>query len=84
MLEILIRWRTWIVNVFAAVVLVLPELLQALAGFNWGGLVPPQYLPYVTLAIVILNIWMRPRPAVLPSDPEAQRGKAVDDAEIWE
>lgn len=67
------RWRTWIVNVLAAVVLFLPDLLNALAGFDWGSIIPHQYLPYITLALIVVNIWMRPRAAVLPHEDEAQK-----------
>lgn len=66
------RWRTWIVNGLAALLLVLPDVLNALAGFDWSGIVPARYMPLVTLAIIILNVWMRPRPAVLPHDDEAR------------
>lgn len=85
MIDILRRWRTWIFNVLAALVLFLPDILQALAGFNWGSIVPPQYLPWVTLAIVIVNIWMRPRAAAIPSDPEVQaRRRAREEANPWD
>lgn len=67
------RWRTWIFNTVMAVVFVLPDILAALAGFDWSGIIPPRYMPYVTLAIILLNIWMRPRAAVLPTDDEARR-----------
>lgn len=73
MWKIVRRWRTWILNGAAAVVLVLPDVLAALSGFDWGSVVPAKYLPYVTLAIIVLNVWMRPRPAVLPCDDEARR-----------
>lgn len=69
----LARWRTWIVNAAAAILLVLPDILNAFVGYDWSGIVPPKYMPYITLAIIVLNIWMRPRPAVLPSDPEAKK-----------
>jgi hypothetical protein len=69
------RWRTWIVNALAGLVLVLPDIIQALAGVNWGEIVPPKYLPLFTAAVIVANVWMRPRPAVLPSDPEAKIGK---------
>lgn len=68
--EILYRWRTWIVNTALAIILVLPELVTDLLGFDWSSIVPPNYMPWVTLFILILNVWMRPRPAVLPHDPE--------------
>lgn len=67
------RFRTWIFNVAAAIVLVLPDILNALVGYNWGAILPPSYLPYVTIVILVVNVLMRPRPAVLPSDPEARR-----------
>jgi hypothetical protein len=44
-------------------VLAAPEVL---------ALVPPQYLVYVLAANAILNILMRPWPAVRAGDPEAQ------------
>lgn len=74
-IEFLVRWRTWIVNSVAAVVFVIPELLYALLGFNWGEIIDAQYMPYVTLVILILNVWMRPRPAVISSDVEAYLSK---------
>lgn len=70
MWDTLRRWRTWIVNALAGLLLVLPDLVSAFAGYNWNGIVPEQYMPYVTLAIIVLNIWMRPRPAVLPREAD--------------
>jgi hypothetical protein len=72
--ETLVRWRTWLVNT-VFVVLLTPELLLALLGFDWGTIIPARYMPYVTLAIIILNVWMRPRPAVVASDPEVDMRK---------
>lgn len=69
--EILMRWRTWVVNTLF-VVIISPELLVSLAGYNWGAVLPPEYLPYVMLANILLNVWMRPRPAVLARDLEAR------------
>jgi hypothetical protein len=77
MWEFLVRWRTWLVNVFAALLLVLPDLLTALLGFDWGTIIPKVYMPYVTLAIIIVNVWMRPRPASVASDPEVKVKKAL-------
>lgn len=70
-LDTLTRWRTWIVNVaFAA--LLTPDLLLALMGFDWGTIVPKQYMPFVTLGILVLNVWMRPRPAALKREVKAR------------
>jgi hypothetical protein len=73
MIKTLRRWRTWIFNILAAVALALPDILQQLGGVYWGDIIPPQYLPYFTIAVVLVNIWMRPRAAVLPDDDEAQK-----------
>jgi len=68
MWDMLRRWRTWIVNALAAVLLVVPDIVSAFVGFNWNGIFPEHWMPYVTLALIVLNIWMRPRAAVLPEE----------------
>lgn len=80
LLETLTRWRTWLANVLFVVILS-PDLLNALVGFNWGTIVPPKYLPYILLAQAVLNVWMRPRPAALASDPEVKVKQALDRTE---
>ena len=74
--ETLVRFRTWLVNAIF-LVLVTPELLVALLGFDWSTVIPARYMPYVTLAVIVLNVWMRPRPASVASDPEVQVKKAI-------
>lgn len=66
----LVRWRTWVVNLIFGVIIT-PDVVLVLLGFDWGVIVPPKFMPYVTLATVILNIWMRPREAVRKGDLEA-------------
>ena len=66
--ETLVRWRTWIVNVFASLLLVLPELLNAPEVI---AVIPMEYQKYVFVAALLLNILMRPRPAVVSTDLEA-------------
>ncbi|SDL06951.1 hypothetical protein SAMN05428953_12643 [Mesorhizobium muleiense] len=73
MIKTLRRWRTWIFNILAAAALALPDILQSLGGIYWGDIVPPKYLPYFTIFVVLTNIWMRPRAAVLPDDDEASK-----------
>lgn len=69
MLETIKRWRTWIFNTAVTVLLSAGELLIALdTGFNWREVLPPQYVPYAILLFALVNIWMRPRPAVVKSD----------------
>ena len=64
-LETLERWRTWVVNLLAAALIVLPELLNAPEVI---AVVPTQYHKWVFVAALLLNIWMRPRPAVIKKD----------------
>lgn len=66
---LLVRWRTWLFNTAWALVLIAPEVLNApevLAVF------PAEYRTYVVVAGFLVNIWMRPRPAVVASDPEVR------------
>lgn len=65
--ETLVRFRTWVVNLFAAALLILPELLNAPEVI---AVIPVQYQKYVFVAALLLNIWMRPRPAVMKKDVE--------------
>lgn len=78
--EHIIRLRTWVVNVLFVAILS-PDVIMVLIGANWGSVIPEPYINYVTIAIPILNIWMRPRPAVLPSDPEAKIARIIRDEE---
>jgi len=71
MLETIVRWRTWLFNTVVTVLLSVGELLIALdTGFNWREVLPPQYVPYAITLFALVNIWMRPRPAVVKSDLE--------------
>jgi predicted cobalt transporter CbtA len=72
--EALVRFRTWIVNVVASLLILLPELLNAPEVL---AVIPQQYQKYVFVAALILNIVMRPRPAAMAKDPEVQIAKAI-------
>lgn len=71
--ETLARWRTWVVNLFLAGVTLAPEILNSPEIL---AIVPQDYQRYFLAGLFLLNIWLRPRPAVLPSDPEVQAKKA--------
>lgn len=73
-LKTLARWRTWIVNGFLALLTVLPEVLNAPEIL---AVVPQDYQRMFLAGLFLLNIWLRPRPAVLPGDPEVQAKKAA-------
>lgn len=59
------KFRTWVFNIVAALVVVLPDIISGLAGHDWNGVIPAGYMPYVTAAIIIVNILLRPRPAAI-------------------
>ncbi len=63
--EALVRFRTWVVNIVMAALIVLPELLNAPEVI---AVVPQQYQKYIYVAALLLNILMRPRPAVIKKD----------------
>lgn len=75
-LETLARWRTWIFNLLMAAFFLLPELLRAPEVL---AVLPDEYRKWAPLAaLIIVNLWMRPRPAVLPSDPEVKAKQAPE------
>lgn len=73
-LKTLARWRTWVVNAILVLITLAPEILNAPEIL---AIVPQDYQRYFLAGLFVLNIWLRPRPAVLPSDPEVQIKKAV-------
>jgi hypothetical protein len=70
--DFLVRWRTWLVNTLGTVVLVLPDLLLFLHSPELMAVLPPGYQKWLALALLLLNIWMRPRPAARAIDKEGQ------------
>jgi hypothetical protein len=70
--DFLIRWRTWLVNLFGSILLALPDLLYLLQSTELMAVLPVGYQKWLALGLLVLNVWMRPRPASRPSDPEVQ------------
>lgn len=68
--DFLVRWRTWLVNVFGAVLVALPDLFLLLQAPELMSVLPPDYRKWLALGLVILNVWMRPRPAARAVDRE--------------
>lgn len=68
----LARWRTWVLNLLLVFATLAPEILNAPEIL---AIVPQEYQRMFLAGLFLLNIWMRPRPAVLPSDPEVQLRK---------
>lgn len=66
--EYLVRFRTWIVNLVLAITIVAPDILNSPEVL---AVIPAEYQRYVLAAGFLLNIWMRPRPAVISTDLEA-------------
>lgn len=67
-------WRTIAANVVAGGAVVLGTLLDALSGFDWREVLPPDYAAYVVLAMTILNLVLR----VVTTTPIGQRGDPPD------
>ena len=61
----IVRFRTWLLNGIGALLILLPELLNAPEVL---AVIPQQYQKYVFVAALLINIWLRPRPAVVKSD----------------
>lgn len=63
--ETLVRWRTWCVNLAFALLLFIPDILNAPEVI---AVIPAGYQKYVIAAAFLVNIWLRPRPAVMKKD----------------
>jgi hypothetical protein len=63
--KLIARWRTWIVNVGLAALTLIPEIMSAPEVL---AIIPSDYQRWALAGVFLLNIWMRPRPAVLASD----------------
>lgn len=70
--ERIVRFRTWILNLVLTLAIVAPDLLNSPELL---ALIPAEYQRWVIAGAFLINIWMRPRPAVLPSDREAMQGE---------
>lgn len=67
-IESVIRFRTWLANLLFALLIVAPDLLNSPEVL---AVIPAEYQRWVIAAGFLVNIWMRPRPAVLANDLEA-------------
>jgi hypothetical protein len=67
-IEAVVRFRTWLANIAFVLLLVAPDLLNSPEIL---ALIPAGYQKWVIAAGFLVNIWMRPRPAVLATDIEA-------------
>lgn len=67
------RWRTWVWN---ALSIVLIAALSALATPEVQAILPDGWLPWALALNAVVNIWMRPRRAVLADDIEARNSRS--------
>jgi hypothetical protein len=74
-LEHVARLRTWIFNLVLAVLFVMPEILNSPEVL---AVIPAEYQRWFLVGAFLVNIWMRPRPAVLPNDPEVRAKQAPE------
>jgi len=67
--EHLVRFRTYVANIFFASLILAPDILNSPEVV---AVLPEQYQRWVIAAGFLVNIWMRPRPAVISTDPEVK------------
>lgn len=77
--EGVVRFRTWILNVTLALAFILPEVLNSPEIL---ALIPPGYQRWFLVGAFLLNIWMRPRPASIATDPEVQVRKEIEKTDL--
>lgn len=73
--ETIVRLRTWFFNIVLALLFIAPEILNSPEIL---AVIPREYQRWFLVAAFLVNIWMRPRPASLASDPEVQVKKAIE------
>jgi|GEM_PF-1699604 len=72
--EYIVRGRTYILNGLMAAAFILPEVLNSPEIL---AVVPHEFQRWFLAATFLLNIWLRPRPAALKSDPEVVIAKQI-------
>lgn len=75
MLDLIIRWRTYLLNIILALAFILPEVLNSPEIL---AVIPSEWQRWFLVGAFLLNIWMRPRPASRAGDPEVQVAKAIE------
>lgn len=63
--DFLVRFRTWVANTFFVVLLFIPDILNQPEVL---AVIPDAYDKYIIAAAFLINIWLRPRPAVMKKD----------------
>lgn len=66
--DTLVRWRTWLLNATLALAFILPEVLNSPEIL---AVIPSEWQRWFLVGAFLLNIWMRPRPAVRAQDLDA-------------
>ena len=72
--DTLVRWRTYFLNILLALLFIAPELLNSPEIL---AVIPAEYQRWFLVAAFLINIWMRPRPASVASDPEVRVKEAL-------
>ena len=76
--EFIVRFRNWLVTIVGALLIVLPDILQMPELLM---ILPEEHHKWVYVAILVLNLAMRWRPAAMWHDPEVKIAKAMKDGE---
>lgn len=70
--RIIVRWRTLLFNALGAALVLYPEIVSAPEVL---AIIPPEWHRWALASVFLINYWMRPRPAVLATDPEVEISK---------
>jgi hypothetical protein len=79
--EFVVRFRNWLVTLIGALIIILPDLLQAPELI---AVLPEAWRKWVFLAVLLLNLALRWRPAAMWHDPEVRYARAARDADLYE
>lgn len=64
-------WKVVAVNMAAAGLFLFSEVLTVLTGFEWGKVLPPEYVPWAGLVIAVLNVVARFKTTAPVGEPGA-------------
>lgn len=74
LIDKLIRWRTYVLNILLAALFILPDLLNSREIL---AIIPIEHQRWLLVAAFLANIWLRPRAASRPMDTEVQVKQAL-------
>jgi hypothetical protein len=78
--DAVVRLRTWLLSIVSIVVAIDPDVVLSLIP-DIRAAVPESADRWITVAMIVLTLWSRWRPASRASDPDVKVAKAVAKAD---